>query len=121
MRISDWSSDVCSSDLSAIDGTPNDFHLVHYGARAQGGAGLVFTEMTCVAADARITPGCTGMYAPEHVAAWRRVTNFVHMQSDAKICLQLGHAGAKGSTQVGWETMDAPLTDGNWKIGRAHV
>src|SRR3546814_10809428 len=87
MRISDWSSDVCSSDLSAIDGTPNDFHLVHYGARAQGGAGLVFTEMTCVAADARITPGCTGMYAPEHVAAWRRVTNFVHMQSDAKICL----------------------------------
>src|SRR3546814_11788880 len=72
--------------------------------------------MTCVAADARITPGCTGMYAPEHVAAWRRVTNFVHMQSDAKICLQLGHAGAKGSTQVGWETMDAPLTDGNWTL-----
>src|SRR3546814_13732455 len=78
---------------SAIDGTPNDFHLVHYGARAQGGAGLVFTEMTCVAADARITPGGTGMYAPEHVAAWRRVANFVHMQSAAKICLQTDNAG----------------------------
>jgi len=101
---------------SAHDGTPNDFHLVHYGARAQGGAGLVFTEMTCVSAAARITPGCTGMYAPEHVAAWRRVTGFIHAQSDARICLQLGHAGAKGSTQLGWETMDAPLADGNWPL-----
>ena len=101
---------------SATDGTPNDFHLVHYGARAQGGAGLVFTEMTCVSAAGRITPGCTGMYAPEHVAAWRRVTDFVHARSDAKICLQLGHSGAKGSTQVGWETMDAPLAAGNWPL-----
>ena len=99
---------------SAVDGTPNDFHLVHYGARAQGGAGLVFTEMTCVSPTARITPGCTGMYAPEHVAAWRRVTDFVHAQSAAKICLQLGHSGGKGSTQLGWETMDAPLETGNW-------
>ena len=99
---------------SAVDGTPGDFHLVHYGARAQGGAGLVFTEMTCVSPTARITPGCTGMYAPEHVAAWRRVTDFVHAQSAARICLQLGHSGAKGSTQLGWETMDAPLETGNW-------
>ena len=99
---------------SALDGTPSDFHLVHYGARAQGGAGLVFTEMTCVSPTARITPGCTGMYAPEHAAAWRRITDFVHAQSAAKICLQLGHSGGKGSTQVGWETMDAPLVEGNW-------
>ncbi len=101
---------------SATDGTPNDFHLVHYGTRAQGGAGLVFTEMTCVSPTARITPGCTGMYAPEHVAAWRRVTDFVHANSAAKMCLQLGHSGAKGSTQLGWETMDAPLVDGNWPL-----
>ena len=101
---------------SAVDGTPGHFHLVHYGARAQGGAGLVFTEMTCVSPSARITPGCTGMYAPEHVAGWRRVTDFVHAQSAAKICLQLGHSGAKGSTQIGWETMDAPLDHGNWPL-----
>ena len=101
---------------SAVDGTPSDFHLVHYGARAQGGAGLVFTEMTCVSPAARITPGCTGMYAPDHAAAWRRVTDFVHAHSAAKICLQLGHSGGKGSTQIGWETMDAPLTDGNWPL-----
>jgi len=101
---------------SAVDGTPGDFHLVHLGARAQGGAGLVFTEMTCVSPTARITPGCTGMYAPEHVAAWRRITDFVHANSRAKICLQLGHSGGKGSTQLGWEVMDAPLPDGNWRL-----
>jgi len=101
---------------SATDGTPNDFHLVHYGGRAQGGAGLVFTEMTCVSPTARITPGCTGMYDPNHVTAWRRVTDFVHANSAAKMCLQLGHSGAKGSTQLGWETMDAPLADGNWPL-----
>ncbi len=101
---------------SAEDGTPNDFHLVHYGARAQGGAGLVFTEMTCVSPTGRITPGCTGMWAPEHVAAWRRITDFAHRHSKAKICLQLGHSGAKGSTQLGWETMDAPLDAGNWRL-----
>ena len=99
---------------SAVEGTPNDFHLVHYGARAEGGAGLVFTEMTCVSPSARITPGCTGLYAPEHVVAWRRITDFVHAQSAAKMCLQLGHSGGKGSTQIGWETMDAPLPTGNW-------
>ena len=101
---------------SATDGTPNDFHLVHLGARAQGGAGLIFTEMTCVSPTARITPGCTGMYAPEHVAAWRRIVDFVHTHSKAKFCLQLGHSGGKGSTQLGWEEMDAPLATGNWPV-----
>jgi anthraniloyl-CoA monooxygenase len=101
---------------SATDGTPDDFHLVHYGTRAQGGAGLLFTEMTCVSPTARITPGCTGMYAPEHVDAWKRITDFVHSHSKAKFCLQLGHSGGKGSTQLGWEEMDAPLEAGNWPV-----
>jgi anthraniloyl-CoA monooxygenase len=101
---------------SAQDGAPNDFHLVHYGTRAQGGAGLVYTEMTCVSPTARITPGCAGMYAPEHVAAWRRIVDFVHGSSKAKICLQLGHSGAKGSTKVGWEGYDVPLHEGNWPL-----
>jgi anthraniloyl-CoA monooxygenase len=101
---------------SATDGTPNDFHLVHYGTRAQGGAGLVYTEMTCVSADGRITPGCPGMYAPEHVDGWRRVVDFVHAHSAARICLQLGHAGPNGSTKVGWEGYDVPLEAGNWPL-----
>jgi len=101
---------------SAVDGVPGDFHLVHYGARAQGGAGLVFTEMTCVSADGRITPGCTGMWNEDQTHAWRRVTDFVHANSAARICLQLGHAGAKGSTRIGWEGMDAPLVNGNWPL-----
>ena len=101
---------------SAQDGTPNDFHLVHYGARGEGGAGLLFTEMTCVSPEGRITPGCTGMYAPAHVAGWRRITDFVHRNSAAKFCLQLGHSGGKGSTQLGWEAMDAPLATGNWPL-----
>jgi len=101
---------------SAQDGTPNDFHLVHYGTRAQGGAGLVYTEMTCVSAEGRITPGCTGMYAPDHVAAWRRIVDFVHANTRAKLCLQLGHSGAKGSTRVGWEGYDVPLERGNWPL-----
>ena len=84
---------------SAVDGTPNDFHFVHYGERALGGAGLVFTEMTCVSPEGRISPGCTGMWNAEHVAAWKRIVDFVHANSKAKICLQLGHSGAKGSTQ----------------------
>ena len=88
---------------SAVDGTPNDFHFVHYGERAIGGAGLVFTEMTCVSPEGRISPGCTGMWNDEHVAAWKRIVDFVHANSKAKICLQLGHSGAKGSTRVGWE------------------
>jgi anthraniloyl-CoA monooxygenase len=101
---------------SAEDGCPNDFHLVHYGARAQGGAGLVYTEMTCVSPEARITPGCAGLYAPEHVAAWRRIVDFVHANGEAKFCLQLGHSGPKGSTKVGWEGFDVPLERGNWPL-----
>jgi anthraniloyl-CoA monooxygenase len=101
---------------SAEDGTPNDWHLVHYGSRALGGAGLVFTEMTCVAADARISPGCAGLYRAEHVVAWKRIVDFVHAQSGAKFALQLGHAGRKGSTQLGWQEMDKPLAAGNWPI-----
>ena len=101
---------------SAKDGVPSDFHLVHYGARAMGGAGLVYTEMTCISPSARITPGCTGMYTPEHMTAWRRITDFVHSNSGAKICLQLGHSGPKGSTKVSWEGTDKPLDSGNWPV-----
>jgi len=101
---------------SAIDGTPNDFHFVHYGERAIGGAGLVFTEMTCVSPEARISPGCTGMWNAEQVVAWERIVHFVHANSKAKICLQLGHSGGKGSTRVGWEGNDVPLDDGNWPV-----
>lgn len=101
---------------SAADGTPDDFHLVHYGARAQGGAGLLYSEMTCVSPEGRITPGCPGMYAPEHVEAWRKIVDFVHANSGAKFCLQLGHSGPKGSTKVGWEGYDVPLESGNWPL-----
>jgi len=101
---------------SAVDGTPNDFHFVHYGERAMGGAGLVFTEMTCVSPEGRISPGCTGMWKDEHVAAWKRIVEFVHANSKAKICLQLGHSGGKGSTKLGWEGNDVPLDDGNWPV-----
>ncbi|MBV9346967.1 MAG: bifunctional salicylyl-CoA 5-hydroxylase/oxidoreductase [Pseudolabrys sp.] len=100
----------------AVEGTPTDWHLVHYAERAKGGAGLVFTEMTCVSPEGRITPGCTGLYAPDQEAAWKRIVDFVHGETDAKIAVQLGHSGAKGSTQLGWEQMDAPLTSGNWQI-----
>ena len=104
------------SMYSAEDGTPGDFHLVHYGARAQGGAGLVFTEMTDVSREGRITPGCAGLYKDEHVAAWKRIVDFVHTRSRARIALQLGHAGPKGSTGLGWEGMDEPLPEGNWPL-----
>jgi anthraniloyl-CoA monooxygenase len=107
---------VVSPMYSARDGTPNDFHLVHYGTRAQGGAGLLYTEMTCVSAEGRISPGCTGMYAAEHVGAWRRIVQFVHANSRAKFCLQLGHSGPKGSTKVGWEGYDVPLERGDWPV-----
>ncbi len=103
------------AQYKAVDGTPGDWHLIHYGERAKGGAGLVYTEMTCVSAEGRITPGCPGLYAPEHEAGWKRLTGFVHAETDAKICCQIGHSGRKGSTQLGWETMDAPLMDGNWE------
>lgn len=101
---------------SAEDGTPNDFHLVHWGERAKGGAALVYTEMTCVSPEGRITPGCCGMYANEHVDAFRRIVDFVHNYSQAKIALQLGHSGPKGSTKVIWEGMDEPLDSGNWEV-----
>jgi len=101
---------------SAVDGTPNDFHFIHLGERALGGAGLVFTEMTCVSPEGRISPGCTGMWTAEHVDAWKRIVDFVHANSRAKICLQLGHSGAKGSTKLGWEGNDVPLDDGNWPV-----
>ncbi len=104
---------------SAEDGIPGDFHLVHLGSRALGGAGLVMTEMACVSPDARITLGCTGMYRPDHVAAWRRVVDFVHRHSAARICLQLGHAGPKGSVRLPWEGTDVPLTEGGWEPDRA--
>jgi anthraniloyl-CoA monooxygenase len=100
---------------SAVDGTPNDFHLIHYGARALGGAALVFTEMTCVSPEARISLGCTGMYHPGHVDAWRRVTDAVHRWSPARICLQLGHSGSKGATKLMWEGNEEPLDEGAWE------
>ncbi|WP_030669953.1 bifunctional salicylyl-CoA 5-hydroxylase/oxidoreductase [Streptomyces rimosus] len=99
------------------DGTPGDFHLVHLGARALGGAGLVMTEMVCVSPEGRITPGCTGLYAPEHETAWRRVTDFVHERSPGTaIGVQLGHSGRKGSTRLMWEGIDQPLPEGNWPV-----
>ena len=104
------------AQYKAVDGCPTDWHLVHYGERAKGGAALVCTEMTCVSPEGRITPGCTGMYAPAHEQAWKRIVDFVHAETDAKICCQLGHSGAKGSTQLGWEEMDAPLKSGNWPV-----
>jgi anthraniloyl-CoA monooxygenase len=104
------------AQYKAVAGCPTDWHLVHYAERAKGGAGLVFTEMTCVSPEGRITPGCTGMYAPKHEAAWTRIVDFVHAETDAKICCQLGHSGPKGSTQLGWEEMDAPLPTGNWPV-----
>jgi anthraniloyl-CoA monooxygenase len=101
---------------SAEDGAPNDFHLVHLGARALGGAGLVMTEMTCVSPDARISLGCTGMYRDEHVAAWRRITDMVHRWTTARICLQLGHSGSRGSTRFMWEGQDEPLPERGWEV-----
>ncbi|HUA88078.1 MAG TPA: FAD-dependent monooxygenase, partial [Steroidobacteraceae bacterium] len=104
------------AQYSAVEGLPGDWHLVHYGHRALGGAGLVYTEMTCVTPEGRITPGCTGLWNEAQAQAWSRIVNFVHAQSPAKICLQLGHAGRKGSTQLGWESPDHPLPEGNWPL-----
>ena len=101
---------------SAQDGMPGDWHLAHLGARALGGAGLIFTEMTNVSALARITPGCAGLYNDEQEAGWRRITDFVHAHSSAKIGLQLGHAGRKGATKLMWEGMDQPLEEGGWPL-----
>lgn len=100
----------------AVDGTPTDWHFVHYSERAKGGAGLIYIEMTCVSPQGRITPGCTGFYAPEHEAAWKRIVDFVHRETDARICAQIGHSGPKGSTQLGWEDADMPLEEDNWPL-----
>ncbi len=101
---------------SCNDGVPDDFYLVHLGARALGGAGLIFTEMTCVAPDARITPGCAGLWNEVQQAAWMRIVDFAHGRSQARIGLQLGHAGRKGSTRLAWEGTDEPLPEGNWPL-----
>ena len=101
---------------SADDGTPNDWHMVHLGGMAVGGAGLVYTEMTNVSREGRITPGCAGMYQDAHVPAWRRIVEFVHANSQAKFCMQLAHAGRKGSTKLPWHGTDEPLDEGNWQI-----
>jgi anthraniloyl-CoA monooxygenase len=101
---------------TAEDGVPGDWHLMHYGARATGGAGLIFTEMVCVSDEGRITPGCAGLYTDEQEAAWSRIVSFVHRHSKAKLALQLGHCGRKGSTRLMWEGMDQPLADNNWPL-----
>lgn len=104
------------AQYSAVEGVAGDYHLVHLGARAMGGAAMVFAEMTCVSAEARITPGCPGLYAPEHTVAWKRIVDWVHANSDAKFAMQIGHAGAKASTRLAWEGIDQPLPSGNWPI-----
>jgi anthraniloyl-CoA monooxygenase len=104
------------AQYSAVDGVAGDYHLVHLGARAMGGAAMVFAEMTCVSAEGRITPGCPGLYAPEHTLAWKRIVDWVHAHSDAKFAMQIGHAGAKASTRLAWEGIDQPLVSGNWPI-----
>ncbi|WP_316183982.1 MULTISPECIES: bifunctional salicylyl-CoA 5-hydroxylase/oxidoreductase [unclassified Bradyrhizobium] len=101
---------------SAVEGVPGDFHLVHYGTRAIGGAGLIFTEMTCVGRDARITPGCAGLWNDKQEAAWKRIVDFVHANSHAKFALQLGHAGRKGATKLMWDGIDRPLEEGGWEV-----
>ncbi|WP_410636851.1 bifunctional salicylyl-CoA 5-hydroxylase/oxidoreductase [Amycolatopsis sp. lyj-346] len=101
---------------SAEDGVPGDFHLVHLGSKALGGAGLVMTEMVCVSPEGRITPGCGGLYTPEQEAAWKRIADFVHARTPSRIGVQLGHSGRKGSTKLMWDGIDEPLPSGNWEI-----
>ncbi len=107
-------SPMCT--YSATDGLPDDFHFQHYTARGLGGAALVMTEMTCISADARITPGCAGIWNDEQTLAWKRIVGFVHGNSSAKMAMQIGHAGRKGSTQLAWDGIDQPLTEGNWPL-----
>ena len=107
-------SPMCT--YSAEDGVPGDFHRVHYGARAMGGAGLVYTEMTDVSAEGRITPGCTGLYSDAQTQAWKQIVEHAHSSGHAKMAIQLSHAGRKGSTRIGWEGYDMPLEDGNWPL-----
>jgi anthraniloyl-CoA monooxygenase len=104
------------AQYSAKDGIAGDYHLVHLGARAMGGAGMVFAEMTCVSAEGRITPGCPGLYTEEQFQAWKRIADWIHANSDARFAMQIGHAGAKASTRVAWEGIDRPLVDGNWPL-----
>ena len=104
------------AQYKAVDGCPTDWHFAHYAERAKGGAGLVYTEMTCVSAEGRISPGCTGLYHGAHEAAWQRLVDFVHAETTAKLCCQIGHAGRKASTQLGWQEGDAPLATGNWPV-----
>jgi len=104
------------AQYSAVDGVAGDYHLVHLGARAMGGAGLVFAEMACVSAEGRITPGCPGLYKPEHTAAFKRIADWIHAHTDAKFGIQLGHAGAKASTRLAWDGIDLPLQEGNWPV-----
>ncbi|TDE38457.1 bifunctional salicylyl-CoA 5-hydroxylase/oxidoreductase [Antarcticimicrobium sediminis] len=105
------------AQYKAVDGCPTDWHFGHYSERAKGGAALVYTEMTCISPEGRITPGCPGLYAPEHEAAWKRLTDFVHAETLAKMCCQIGHAGRKASTCVPWDGgIDAPLPQGNWDL-----
>jgi len=108
---------VSAMDMySAVDGVPGDFHLVHLGSKAMGGAGLVMTEMVCVSPEGRITPGCTGLWTDEQRDSWARIVSFAHERSTARIGLQLGHSGRKGSTRLMWEGMDEPLPEGNWDV-----
>ena len=108
---------VSAMDMySAEDGVPSDFHLVHLGGKALGGAGLVMTEMVCVSAEGRITPGCAGLYTAEQEEAWSRVTSFVHESSGAAIGIQLGHSGRKGATRLMWDGIDEPLATGAWEV-----
>jgi len=100
---------------SAVDGIPQDFHLAHYGTRAMGGAGLVYTEMVCVSDEGRITKGCAGLYTDAQEAAWKRVIDFIRQHSAAKVCIQLGHSGRKGATKLMWEGIDQPLETGGWE------
>jgi anthraniloyl-CoA monooxygenase len=104
------------AQYSCVDGVPADYHLVHLGARAMGGAAMVVAEMSCPSPDARITPGCPGLWDERQRDGWKRIVDFVHSQTDAKIAMQLGHAGAKGSTRVPWEGEDQPLAEGNWPL-----
>jgi len=101
---------------SAVDGVPGDWHFVHLGSRAVGGAGLVYVEMTCPSPEARISPGDTGLWNETQRDAFKRIVDFCHANTRAKLCMQLGHSGRKGSTQLGWERMDHPLESGNWPV-----
>jgi anthraniloyl-CoA monooxygenase len=101
---------------SAKDGLINDFHLAHLGARAMGGAGLVFAEMTCVSPDARITPGCLGLWNDAQMGGWRRLIDLIHAVGPAKAGVQLGHSGRKGSTKIAWEGIDQPLENDGWAL-----